>query len=124
MNTPFKNNYDSKDSLLYLIDSLIKIYLSTQNDTFDVDLSDFYSLLVDSLNDKELFVLDQQIMNSLLNENHIVDDALDKERLKLTYTFYRDILNNIDATPWFEIIKWTMELKKEIKHLENNLKIE
>lgn len=124
MNTPFKNNYDSKDSLLYLIDSLIKIYLSTQNDTFDVDLSDFYSLLVDSLNDKELFVLDQQIMNSLLNENHIVDDALDKERLKLTYTFYRDILNNIDATPWFEIIKWTMELKKKIKHLENNLKIE
>lgn len=124
MNTPFKNNYDSKDSLLYLIDSLIKIYLSTKNDPFDVDLSDFYSLLVDSLNDKELFVLDQQIMNSLLNENHIVDDALDKERLKLTYTFYRDILNNIDATPWFEIIKWTMELKKEIKHLENNLKIE
>ncbi len=124
MNTPFKNNYDSKDSLLYLIDSLIKIYLRTNNDTFDVDLSDFYSLLVDSLNDKELFVLDQQIMNSLLNENHIVDDALDKERLKLTYTFYRDILNNIDATPWFEIIKWTMELKKEIKHLENNLKIE
>lgn len=124
MNTPFKNNYDSKDSLLYLIDSLIKIYLSTQNDTFDVDLSDFYSLLVDSLNDKELFVLDQQIMNSLLNENHIVDDALDKERLKLTYTFYRDILNNIDATPWFEIIKRTKELKKEIKHLENNLKIE
>lgn len=48
MNTPFKNNYDSKDSLLYLI----------------------------------------------------------------------------DATPWFEIIKWTKELKKEIKHLENNLKIE
>ena len=124
MNTPFKINYDSKDSLLYLIDSLIKIYLSTQNDTFDVDLSDFYSLLVDSLNDKELFVLDQQIMNSLLNENHIVDDALDKERLKLTYTFYRDILNNIDATPWFEIIKRTKELKKEIKHLENNLKIE
>ena len=124
MNTPFKNNYDSKDSLLYLIDSLIKIYLSTKNDTFDVDLSDFYSLLVDSLNDKELFVLDQQIMNSLLNENHVVDNALDKERLKLTYTFYRDILNNIDATPWFEIIKWTMELKKEIKHLENNLKIE
>lgn len=124
MNTPFKNNYDSKDSLLYLIDSLIKIYLSTQNDTFDVDLSDFYSLLVDSLNDKELFVLDQQIMNSLLNENHIVDDALDKERLKLTYTFYRDILNNIDATPWLEIIKRTKELKKEIKHLENNLKIE
>ena len=52
MNTPFKNNYDSKDSLLYLIDSLTKIYLRTKNDTFDVDLSDFYSLLVDSLNDK------------------------------------------------------------------------
>lgn len=65
MNSPFKNNYDSKDSLLYLIDSLTKIYLRTKNNTFDVDLSDFYSLLVDSLNDKELFVLDQQIMNSL-----------------------------------------------------------
>lgn len=62
--------------------------------------------------------------NKLLNEKHIVDDTLDKERLKLTYTFYRDILNNIDATPWFEIIKWTKGLKKEIKHLENKLKIE
>ena len=74
MNTPFKNNYDSKDSLLYLIDSLIKIYLSTKNDTFDVDLSDFYSLLVDSLNDKELFVLDQQIMNSLKRQAAVVSE--------------------------------------------------
>lgn len=74
MNTPFKNNYDSKDSLLYLIDSLIKIYLSTKNDTFDVDLSDFYSLLVDSLNDKELFVLDQQIMNSLKRQATVVSE--------------------------------------------------
>lgn len=65
MNNPFKNNSDSKDSLLYLIGSLTKIYLRTKNDTFDVDLSDFYSLLVDSLNNKELLVLDQQIMNSL-----------------------------------------------------------
>ncbi|MEZ7542364.1 hypothetical protein O3631_05195 [Streptococcus salivarius] len=74
MNTPFKNNYDSKDSLLYLIDSLIKIYLRTNNDTFDVDLSDFYSLLVDSLNDKELFVLDQQIMNSLKRQAAVVSE--------------------------------------------------
>lgn len=74
MNTPFKNNYDSKDSLLYLIDSLIKIYLITNNDTFDVDLSDFYSLLVDSLNDKELFVLDQQIMNSLKRQAAVVSE--------------------------------------------------
>lgn len=74
MNTPFKNNYDSKDSLLYLIDSLIKIYLRTKNDTFDVDLSDFYSLLVDSLNDKELFVLDQQIMNSLKRQATVVSE--------------------------------------------------
>ena len=74
MNTPFKNNYDSKDSLLYLIDSLIKIYLRTNNDTFDVDLSDFYSLLVDSLNDKELFVLDQQIMNSLQRQAAVVSE--------------------------------------------------
>lgn len=74
MNTPFKNNYDSKDSLLYLIDSLIKIYLRTNNDTFDVDLSDFYSLLVDSLNDKELFVLDQQIMNSLKRQATVVSE--------------------------------------------------
>lgn len=74
MNTPFKNNYDSKDSLLYLIDSLIKIYLRTNNYTFDVDLSDFYSLLVDSLNDKELFVLDQQIMNSLKRQAAVVSE--------------------------------------------------
>ena len=74
MNTPFKNNYDSKDSLLYLIDFLIKIYLRTNNDTFDVDLSDFYSLLVDSLNDKELFVLDQQIMNSLKRQAAVVSE--------------------------------------------------
>lgn len=74
MNTPFKNNYDSKDSLLYLIDSLTKIYLRTNNDTFDVDLSDFYSLLVDSLNDKELFVLDQQIMNSLKRQATVVSE--------------------------------------------------
>ena len=74
MNTPFKNNYDSKDSLLYLIDSLTKIYLRTKNDTFDVDLSDFYSLLVDSLNDKELFVLDQQIMNSLKRRATVVSE--------------------------------------------------
>lgn len=74
MNTPFKNNYDSKDSLLYLIDSLIKIYLRTNNDTFDVNLSDFYSLLVDSLNDKELFVLDQQIMNSLKRQAAVVSE--------------------------------------------------
>ena len=74
MNTPFKNNYDSKDSLLYLIDSLIKIYLRTNNDTFDVDHSDFYSLLVDSLNDKELFVLDQQIMNSLKRQATVVSE--------------------------------------------------
>ena len=74
MNTPFKNNYDSKDSLLYLIDSLIKIYRRTNNDTFDVDLSDFYSLLVDSLNDKELFVLDQQIMNSLKRQAAVVSE--------------------------------------------------
>ena len=74
MNTPFKNNYDSKVSLLYLIDSLIKIYLRTNNDTFDVDLSDFYSLLVDSLNDKELFVLDQQIMNSLKRQAAVVSE--------------------------------------------------
>ena len=74
MNTPFKNNYDSKDSLLYLIDSLIKIYLRTNNDTFDVDLSYFYSLLVDSLNDKELFVLDQQIMNSLKRQAAVVSE--------------------------------------------------
>ena len=60
--------------------------------------------------------------SKLLSEKHIVDDALDKERLKLTYTFYRDILNIIDATPWFEIIKWTKELKKEIKHIENEIK--
>lgn len=74
MNTPFKNNYDSKDSLLYLIDSLTKIYLRTKNDTFDVDLSDFYSLLVDSLNDKELFVLEQQIMNSLKRQATVVSE--------------------------------------------------
>lgn len=74
MNTPFKNNYDSKDSLLYLIDSLTKIYLRTKNDTFDVDLSDFYSLLVDSLNDKELFVLDQHIMNSLKRQATVVSE--------------------------------------------------
>lgn len=74
MNTPFKNNYDSKDSLLYLIDSLTKIYLRIKNDTFDVDLSDFYSLLVDSLNDKELFVLDQQIMNSLKRQATVVSE--------------------------------------------------
>lgn len=74
MNTPFKNNYDSKDSLLYLIDSLTKIYLRTKNDTFDVDLSDFYSLLVDSLNDKELFVLDQLIMNSLKRQATVVSE--------------------------------------------------
>ena len=74
MNTPFKNNYDSKDSLLYLIDSLTKIYLRTKNDTFDVDLSDFYSLLFDSLNDKELFVLDQQIMNSLKRQATVVSE--------------------------------------------------
>lgn len=74
MNTPFKNNYDSKDSLLYLIDSLTKIYLRTKNDTLDVDLSDFYSLLVDSLNDKELFVLDQQIMNSLKRQATVVSE--------------------------------------------------
>lgn len=74
MSTPFKNNYDSKDSLLYLIDSLTKIYLRTKNDTFDVDLSDFYSLLVDSLNDKELFVLDQQIMNSLKRQATVVSE--------------------------------------------------
>ena len=74
MNTPFKNNYDIKYSLLYLIDSLIKIYLRTNNDTFDVDLSDFYSLLVDSLNDKELFVLDQQIMNSLKRQAAVVSE--------------------------------------------------
>lgn len=74
MNTPFKNNYDSKDALLYLIDSLTKIYLRTKNDTFDVDLSDFYSLLVDSLNDKELFVLDQQIMNSLKRQATVVSE--------------------------------------------------
>lgn len=74
MNTPFKNNYDSKDSLLYLIDSLTKIYLRTKNDTFDVDLSDFYSLLVDSLNDKELFVLGQQIMNSLKRQATVVSE--------------------------------------------------
>ena len=74
MNTPFKNNYDSKDSLLYLIDSLTNIYLRTKNDTFDVDLSDFYSLLVDSLNDKELFVLDQQIMNSLKRQATVVSE--------------------------------------------------
>lgn len=74
MNTPFKNNYDSKDSLHYLIDSLTKIYLRTKNDTFDVDLSDFYSLLVDSLNDKELFVLDQQIMNSLKRQATVVSE--------------------------------------------------
>lgn len=74
MNTPFKNNYDSKDSLLYLIDSLTTIYLRTKNDTFDVDLSDFYSLLVDSLNDKELFVLDQQIMNSLKRQATVVSE--------------------------------------------------
>ena len=57
--------------------------------------------------------------SKLLSEKHIVDDALDKERLKLTYTFYRDILNIIYATPCFEIIKWNKELKKEIKHIDN-----
>lgn len=76
MNSPFKNNYDSKDSLLYLIDSLTKIYLRTKNDTFDVDLSDFYSLLVDSLNDKELFVLDQQIMNRLKKQAAVVSEGV------------------------------------------------
>ena len=72
MNNPFKNNSDSKESLLYLIDSLTKIYLRIKNDTFDVDLSDFYSLLVDSLNNKELLVLDQQIMNSLKKQAAVV----------------------------------------------------
>ena len=74
MNNPFKNSSDSKDSLLYLIGSLTKIYLRTKNDTFDVDLSDFYSLLVDSLNNKELLVLDQQIMNSLKKKEAVVSE--------------------------------------------------
>lgn len=74
MNNPFKNSSDSKDSLLYLIGSLTKIYLRTKNDTFDVDLSDFYSLLVDSLNNKELLVLDQQIMNSLKKQAVVVSE--------------------------------------------------
>ena len=74
MNNPFKNNSDSKESLLYLIDSLTKIYLRIKNDTFDVDLSDFYSLLVDSLNNKELLVLDQQIMNSLKKQAAVVSE--------------------------------------------------
>lgn len=74
MNNPFKNSSDSKDSLLYLIGSLTKIYLRTKNDTFDVDLSDFYSLLVDSLNNKELLVLDQQIMNSLKKQSAVVSE--------------------------------------------------
>ena len=39
-----------------------------------MDLSDFYSLLVDSLNDKELFVLDQQIMNSLKRQAAVVSE--------------------------------------------------